>query len=93
MRLNTMNETGNIDESCAIAVPTEPASGKWQPINTAPKDGTWVLTFSAPWAVAPAVLRWHGDRWWDDEVERPGVIEAWWPTHWMPLPNPPEITP
>ena len=60
---------------------------KWQPIETAPKDGTAILVytcnegfyvvsyddiFSAPWRVR------------NDE----GLNEDQ-PTHWMPLPEPP----
>ena len=60
---------------------------KWQPLETAPKDGTEILVytkcgsfyvvsyddvFSAPWRVR------------NDE----GISEAA-PTHWMPLPDAP----
>jgi hypothetical protein len=64
----------------------------WQPIETAPKDGTRVLVFDQYWGVlmsywqlqATAVNppgREH-DRW--DWYAAPGA------THWMPLPAPPE---
>ena len=66
----------------------------WQPISTAPKDGTYVL-----------VATGSGD--WGDESESnphiaqydPGAVTGDWriqldgqhidPTHWMPLPAPP----
>jgi hypothetical protein len=59
--------------------------GQWQPIETAPKDGTWILATSGGVAY---VVSWfytgpqHG--WWAtaDEADRA-------PTHWMPLPDPP----
>jgi hypothetical protein len=53
----------------------------WQPIETAPRDGTSVL---AVWAYgAHEVVRWCG--WWDaNGFTRPE------PTHWLPLPPPPK---
>ncbi len=55
---------------------------EWRPIETAPKDGTLVLT-------------WDGERryvamydcGWYIGIERGPNIE---PTHWMPLPEPPQ---
>ena len=67
------------------------SSEKWQPIETAPKDGARVLLCASGGAV------WMGH--W---IGRSGahVINGWtrfncvdidWnPTHWMPLPSPPE---
>lgn len=61
----------------------------WQPIETAPRNGTWVL------------LRWidevqfeqiskgafhTGYRYWHCPFCMPDLE----PTHWMPLPEPPE---
>jgi len=82
---------------------------EWQPIETAPKDGTKVLIVNSDGAidVAGYVVQWDehselvrkardGDvyrtvredtGYWDTET-------AYWPTHWMPLPEAPnaEIT-
>ncbi len=61
----------------------------WQPIETAPRDGSRFLAFQ----------RGDGDQrfecWWQDDF---GIWSGWmddWdgepePTHWMPLPTPPE---
>lgn len=68
---------------------------EWQDISSAPKDGTTILgawrIHGAKWARQPIWFRGtpdKGGRWmlsWDaSDVQ---------PTHWMPLPSPPEPTP
>jgi hypothetical protein len=66
----------------------EPAQG-WQPIETAPKDGTLVLL---AYDTGPGVLQWgmslariRGDHWATDINSQLHFV----PTHWMPLPEPP----
>ena len=62
---------------------------EWKTIDTAPRDGTEVLGawrfMLGDWCFQ--IVKWHQGAWvvtWDfDEVE---------PTHWMPLPKPPEDT-
>lgn len=66
---------------------------EWQPIETAPKDGTEVLGYW-PRAVACSpdaydVVRWHGGE-WRDRFDDDSKFSA--PSHWMPLPAPPAIT-
>ena len=70
----------------------------WQTIESAPKDGTWILLFvtepaGSDYAIATGepegwshidVGRWHDDV---GEFER---VHAGEPTHWMPLPPPPK---
>ncbi len=65
---------------------------EWQPIETAPKDGTPFLAFG----ISPGQYKFeYGD---DIGVTRwkVGYGGSWsggpaYPTHWMPLPPPPEI--
>lgn len=76
---------------------------EWQPIETAPRDGTPVLVFiPAPYPehddpkMATAVYfgrKWGWEVWclpaeWDGQVVDKSLVDA--PTHWMPLPAPPE---
>jgi len=56
----------------------------WQPIETAPRDGTWVLLYS-PNENQPAVAYFNGHA-WDDNGDGGFWFE---PTHWMPLPPKP----
>ena len=70
---------------------------EWQPIDTAPRDGTSVLLFLP--TGAQTVGCWDPDF---DDLDEPGwtdyTVESWayeevvrlYPTHWMPLPTPPE---
>lgn len=66
---------------------------EWQPIETAPKDGTPVLVF-VPRDRFVAVMQYkprhNGDKIGGDWAEDLG--EQFWrftPSHWMPLPEPP----
>ena len=66
---------------------------KWQPIETAPKDGTWLILYTTegvhPGFWGPTYFDYDPD--WITYCHRsdcetvPGV-----PSHWMPLPAPPE---
>lgn len=61
----------------------------WQPIETAPKDGTRILGFLIS-GRTPIIGLF---RYWDDEDEAgfyPDNLLVVVPiTHWMPLPDPP----
>lgn len=73
---------------------------EWQPIETAPRDGTEFIALS-PKGVSRC--KW-ADVDWDEHPL--GRVYKWWinpddefwfedgphdaPTHWMPLPNPPK---
>ena len=62
----------------------------WKPIESAPKDGTRVLSYREGYAESMAVVWWNGT----------GCGAACWlpvngavwhsPTHWQPLPAPPQ---
>lgn len=59
--------------------------GMWQPIETAPKDGSRVLLFGKERGFLDArafVGAWLNERWMG-----PQIVAI--PTHWMPLPTPP----
>lgn len=66
----------------------------WQRIETAPKDGTFVLLHSPDSNNNPFIGQWHDDAdypdggaWWGDN-DSGFAIDAD-PSHWMPLPEPP----
>ena len=64
----------------------------WQPIETAPKDGTVVLLAGCRKPVAAAWLEDEIDYWHVDDNKRgPFALRGPGPTHWMPFPAPPEI--
>lgn len=80
---------------------------EWQPIETAPKDGTAVYVCDTEtWEPAPMIAHWGQHNSWDDgshwlcgrkddwprgKIKRePAIMPT--PTHWMPLPAPPEQT-
>lgn len=81
--------------------PTPPQTGEgWQPIESAPKDGTPVdlwyphpETASKPGSRQPNAW-WSGRAWWADNWDYDGAAgEVGFcgePTHWMPLPTPPK---
>lgn len=68
---------------------------EWQPIETAPKDGTYVLLWASD---PPCIGRVSGHPFmsandWSVEVRAMNVASYTWRlssfTHWMPLPQPP----
>lgn len=72
----------------------------WQPIETAPKDGSYVLVYPGIWTgVSCSVARWNEGKckktprpYWD-RLDSYGSIlrnRQYKPTHWQPLPEPPK---
>lgn len=76
---------------------TAPTELAWQPIETAPRDGTWFLGYSYRRDVQDTIEVWH----WDADSDRDGGGGFWinaydsnideYPTHWTPLPAPPVV--
>lgn len=73
---------------------------KWQPIETAPLE-TSVDVWAKQWSYSDdkfsyrrftSVRRRREKRFLEDHPEWIGVNTGWCPTHWMPLPEPPEDT-
>lgn len=65
----------------------------WQKIETAPKDGTWILVYTMGGDPDFAVCQWDGRHWnLLVEDERHDIGDGWYGavTHWSPLPSPPE---
>jgi hypothetical protein len=59
---------------------------KWQPISTAPKDGTSILIFEAEDGTTGTV---RVSRWRDDTIPTGWTGTDRTPSHWLPLPLPP----
>ena len=71
-----------------------PAKSGWQPIRTAPRDGTILLLFFQYLGNANKWRKTRMARWDKDgncwKLEMPGGIGNG-PTHWMPLPDEPKL--
>lgn len=69
----------------------------WQPISTAPRDGTRILVWDwllneatiCQWSIAKPFGSSHG---WVTDAEGPGYCSAVEASHWMPLPDGPEVS-
>lgn len=72
---------------------------EWQPIETAPKDGSQVLVWDQTEGVCTARFQshveewrasWGSEEWIQDGSVYDDALVARKPTHWMPLPAPPK---
>ena len=91
-----MTTTDDIDSLCRMALAA--LEQEWRPIETAPKDGTWVLlgsngtdSSSGTWVTQGYFYDegWRGET-TDDGAPGYCVLHDSQPTHWLPLPTPPK---
>lgn len=62
---------------------------EWQPIESAPRDGSLVLLTDADCDPCHLIAQWNRGAWWGEKT-RSGRALVWeTATHWMPLPDPP----
>ena len=63
---------------------------EWQPIETAPRDGTRVILAALDEFYVRVAEGYFDDEWfWSTDSYRELGREGISPTHWMPLPEPP----
>ena len=63
---------------------------EWQPIESAPKDETWIILYGDHLGEPHGCIAfWSPDGgWFDSEAaSKPVTAFGWTPTHWMPLPQ------
>lgn len=65
-----------------------PPRCEWQPIETAPRDGTAVLVFHADWDLLQVGLYYGESHTW----QQPSGDLLRTPMYWMSLPSPPTLT-
>lgn len=95
-----MKEPAGSETNPAAPEPTMPDSVtlNWQPIETAPRDGTRILVWPPTWTGTLSVAAWDEDQY----VKRPipywrridagnlvSVSRGRPPTHWAPIPSGP----
>jgi hypothetical protein len=61
-------------------------SSQWQPISTAPKDGSWIIGTSDTLG-RPVLCRWNSFHPTKGSWESGHLAQ---PTHWIPLPKAPK---
>lgn len=76
------------------ALTSQPNTEGWQPIDTAPRDGqevdVWYASSISRPGLREANVHWNGhDGFWRRR-DRTHCIYGEYPTHWRPLPAPPE---
>ena len=70
------------------AMPQRELLAEWKPINTAPLDGKRILAWRKTWYMVNTCHWSDNTNCWiraNVKLDRPES----WPTHWMPLPDPP----
>lgn len=61
---------------------------EWHPIETAPRDGTHILLWAPAWDAPSTGWTYANDLWQD--CPKGHHLPGRTPTHWMPLPFPPQ---
>ena len=87
-----------------VGVASHVLFGSWSPIETAPKDGTNVLLYYPGYSRKEWIGRYyknetysHGvltrksEGWHNGADTLLGMVKECDPTHWMPLPSPPNV--
>ncbi len=72
-------------EEAAAELSELKAKNAWQSIESAPKDGTEIITGATDGSCA--IYFWNGHSWDDGDFNS----HMEWPTHWKPLPQAPEV--
>ena len=70
--------------------PTIRTQSSWQPIETAPKDGSIILGWeprATKWKIKFMAFHYQANGGYWTNALNTGSVEA---THWMPLPEPPK---
>jgi hypothetical protein len=65
---------------------------EWQPIETAPKDGTDIIVSDSGELVSVAFFCEDTEMWFDSMNHNGYDHTVRNPTHWMPLPAPPHMS-
>ena len=79
-----------------MSINEDPANNSWMPVETAPKDKVVLLCGPSGYPTTPLVFttgimrsNYRAGR-WIDHANDDLVDWGFEPTHWMPLPTPPE---
>ena len=84
-------EMENEIESLRSELSALKAENEWKPIETAPKDGAWIVVTSTHNKYYRACVQFYDGHWYDtQEVTHDDLMENA-ATHWMPLPKPPAL--
>lgn len=70
-----------------------PSTNEWMPIGTAPTDGIAILGYMRAterlWVIIPAIF--EDGKWLEVDYFNNSIRNILNLTHWMPIPDPPEI--
>jgi len=84
-------EVEAIERMIKDALAALPSCEGWRGIESAPRDGTYILAYPALLQI-PLVITWKREKGWLGSWRMPMTDSPppYVPTHWMPLPSPPE---